>query len=292
MGTNPGQVMQGSLLPTMSTGKTCQALIDEINSTDVPFGQAAFWWLGQHGFIVKLGEVVIYIDPYLSPSEHRNIPPLLTPSEITNATIVIGTHDHSDHIDRPMWPDITKASPDAVFITPALVRDDIVSALNLPNEQVIGLDEGFSTIITGVKITAIPAAHELLVKDPTTGYHECIGVIIEGNGFTLYHAGDTCIYEGIQERLRQWKLDLAFLPINGRDAKRLKSGCIGNMTYQESVDLAGSIQPGLTIPTHFEMFNGNTENPQLFMEYIEVKYPALKAQIPIHGLKTVVSAKA
>ena len=274
----------------MSTGKTGQALIDEINETDVPFGHAAFWWLGQHGFIVKLGSVVIYIDPFLSPNQHRNIPPLLTPLQVTNAAAVIGTHDHSDHIDRPVWPDIASASPSAVFITPALVRDDIISALNLAKHRVIGLDEGLTTTIFDVKISAIPAAHELLVRDLETGYHECIGVVIEGNGFCLYHAGDTCIYEGIQGRLRNWNLDLAFLPINGRDAKRLKSGCIGNMTYQESVDLAGSIKPGLTIPTHFEMFNGNTEDPVLFMDYIAVKYPQLKSQIPVHGQKTVVSA--
>ena len=38
------------------------------------------------------------------------------------------------------------------------------------------------------------------------------------------------------------------------------------------------------------MFNGNTENPELFMDYIEVKYPHLKAQIPVHGQQTIVTA--
>jgi len=274
----------------MITGKTGQALVDEVNATDVPFGQCAFWWLGQHGFIVKLGTTVVYIDPYLSPSEARNIPPLLTPQELTNADLIIGTHDHGDHIDRPAWPVIAAASPNTCFITPMMVQDQIVAELNIPAERVLGLDEGRWVEVEDLTITAIPAAHELLVKDPVTGYHECLGMVIEGNGFCLYHAGDTCIYEGIQQHLRHWKLDLAFIPINGRDAKRLKSGCIGNMTYQEAVDLAGSVQPGLTIPTHFEMFNGNTENPELFMDYIEVKYPHLKAQIPVHGQQTIVTA--
>lgn len=272
-------------------GKTGQALIDEVNATKVATGHCAFWWLGQHGFILKLGDAVFFIDAYLSPSNARTVPPLLEPSEVTNATAIIGTHDHGDHIDRPCWPAMAAASPDAIFVTPLAVRDDVAAEMGLPSERIIGLNDGLSTTIAGVKITAVPAAHELLSVDSETGHHDFLGLIFEGNGICVYHAGDTCIYEGMQQILRQWKIDLAFLPINGRDAMRLKSGCIGNMTYQEAVDLAGSIQPGITVPTHFEMFTMNSENPQLFIDYIEVKYPNLKAQIPVHGATTLVSAK-
>ena len=115
-----------------------------------------------------------------------------------------------------------------------------------------------------------------------------MGYILNGNGFRLYHAGDTCLYEGMQARLRAKPLDLALLPINGRDARRLAAGCIGNMTYQEAADLAGAIQPGLTIPTHFEMFAQNSENPQLFVDYMRVKYPHLQTWIPRHGSRLLV----
>ncbi len=271
---------------------TGQALIDDVNSTTVPHGQGAFWWLGQHGFIVKLGEVVLYIDAYLSPSAARNVPPLLQPEDVTNADVIVGTHDHGDHIDRPIWPALATASPKATFVVPASHREALIADLSLEGDRVIGLDDMLSTTIEGVKITAVPAAHELLVTDPVTGFHDCLGIVVEGNGFCFYHAGDTCIYEGIQAKLRQWNIDLAFLPINGRCARRLTSGCIGNMTYQEAVDLAGSVRPGLTVPTHFEMFDGNTENPELFMAYLVAKYPQLKAQIPLHGQATMVGGSS
>lgn len=274
---------------SMKTGK---ALIVEIDATAVGKGQCALWWLGQHGFAVKLGQTVLYIDAYLSQNWARNVRPLLLPSEVTNADAIIGTHDHADHIDRPVWPEIANASPGAMFLAPQFVRDDLVSTLGLPAARVVGLDDGVSATVGDVEITAIPAAHELLSTDPVTGANEFLGVIIEGNGFCLYHAGDTCLYEGLHARLRTWNLDLALLPINGRDAKRLSSGCIGNMTYQEAVDLAGAIKPGLTIPTHFEMFDGNTENPQLFSDYIQVKYPALKAQVPVHGERLLIDTAA
>lgn len=275
----------------MNTGKTGRALVDEVSATSVPYGSCAFWWVGQHGFIVKLGEVVLYIDAYLTPNEARNIPPLVTPSEVTNASGILGTHDHGDHIDRPSWPGMASASPKATIIVPKLVRQSVIEEMVLSPDRVVGLDDGISTSVGGVRITAVPAAHELLHIDEVTGLHPFLGFVIEGNGFALYHAGDTTIYEGMQQKLRQWKFDLALLPINGRDAKRLKSNCIGNMTYQEAVDLAGAIEPGITIPTHFEMFNGNTENPQLFIDYINVKYPHLQAQVPVHGLRTFIQAQ-
>jgi hypothetical protein len=32
----------------------------------------------------------------------------------------------------------------------------------------------------------------------------------------------------------------------------------------------------LTIPTHYDMFAMNAEDPDLFIDYMKVKYPALK----------------
>jgi L-ascorbate metabolism protein UlaG (beta-lactamase superfamily) len=73
------------------------------------------------------------------------------------------------------------------------------------------------------------------------------------------------------------------LPINGRDARRLRENCIGNMTYQEAADLAGAGNPSIVIPGHFEMFTHNSEDPELFRAYVAVKYPDLPTVLPRHG---------
>jgi L-ascorbate metabolism protein UlaG (beta-lactamase superfamily) len=199
--------------------------------------------------------------------------------------LVFGSHDHDDHIDRQAWPAIAKAASGAKFVVPDLLREAIVRDLGLPEHRVLGMDEGISVREMGITITAVPAAHEDLDEDPATGRHPYLGYILCGNGFRLYHAGDTCPYEGMQAKLRREPLDLALLPINGRDARRLAAGCIGNMTYQEAGDLAAAIGPGLTIPTHFEMFADNSEAPQRFVDYLRVNYPHLKTCIPRHGVR-------
>jgi len=162
----------------------------------------------------------------------------MEPHQLTNARLVLGSHDHADHIDRDAWPEIAKASPQAAFVVPLLLRPRIARELGLPDGRVLGVDEGRSVTVDGVTVAAIPAAHELLDADPATGLHPYVGFVVSGNGFRLYHAGDCCMYEGIHQQLRQWPLDLMILPINGRDAKRLREGCIGKH------DLPGSLRPG------------------------------------------------
>ncbi len=271
--------------------KTGKALIDEVDSREVPAGQCSLWWLGQHGFIAKLGRTVCYFDPYLTPEASRQVAPLLKAGEITNASLVFGSHDHGDHIDREAWPGIAAASPRAKFIVPQLLREKIVREVGLPDDRVLGADEGTEIIERGIRVTAIAAAHEFLDEDPATALHPYLGYLVEGNDFRLYHAGDTCVYEGMQAKLRRQPLDLAILPINGRDARRLAAHCIGNMTFQEAADLAGAIRPGMTIPAHFGMFTFNSENPQSFADYLHVKYPHLDTCIPRHGERIAVRKK-
>jgi L-ascorbate metabolism protein UlaG (beta-lactamase superfamily) len=254
-------------------------------------GEGVFWWLGQHSFILKLGDAVILADPFLSLLKGRNAPPPFRPEQARGVRLVLGSHDHADHIDRPAWPALSAACPEAVFVAPAPVEADLRRKLGWEGPRLRGLADGGYIESAGVRVDAVPAAHEKLERDPATGASLSLGFIIRGNGVCLYHAGDTCLYEGIQPTLRAFRPDVVFLPINGRDAKRLRSGCIGNMTYQEAADLAGALEPALTVPTHFDMFDGNTEDPLLFTDYMTVKYPGLKTLVPRYGEPVVVQAK-
>ncbi len=265
-----------------------EELIRDIDDTRVRAGTMSFWWLGQQSFVVKTAEAVIYLDPYLSDNPRRRVPPLLHPDHVTHADLFTGSHDHADHIDRPALPTLMAASPRAVLVVPraaAATLDGIGEAAG----RVRGIDDGDSVRVGGVTITAIRAAHERFDRSDTHGY-PYLGYVIESGGVTFYHAGDTCIWEGLTSRLMQWGLTAAFLPINGRDAARLRRGCIGNMTYQEAVDLAGALEPRLVIPAHYDMFADNSEDPRLFAEYLAVKYPGVQCWLGDHGARVDISS--
>ncbi|MEW6354703.1 MAG: MBL fold metallo-hydrolase [Planctomycetota bacterium] len=258
-------------------------MIQEINKCEVGPGEMAVWWLGQMSFIVKAGDHVIYLDPYLSPNPRRQVAPFFKPEDVTNATIITGSHDHSDHIDRPAWPALAKASPGAKFVVPDLLRKHLAEEMDIPIDRFVGLDDGASVEIDGARITGVASAHEFLDVDPDTGRHPYLGFVFEVGGFTFYHSGDSCKYEGLEGKLRAWRFDLLCLPINGRDAERLGRGCIGNMTYQEAVDLAGALMPRMVIPGHWDMFAGNPGDPDAFTKYANVKYSDLSVRVPRQG---------
>ena len=132
-------------------------------------------------------------------------------------------------------------------------------------------------------IHALASAHEFLDRDSATGKYPYLGFVIEAGGCTFYHSGDCCLYEGLVTKLRAFSPCAMFLPINGRDARRLRANCIGNFTYQEAADLAGAVGCKLVVPAHYDMFAMNLGPADEFIDYIHVKYPAMQVLKPNYG---------
>jgi L-ascorbate metabolism protein UlaG (beta-lactamase superfamily) len=250
-----------------------------------PAGSLAFWWMGQASYAMK-GSAVLYIDPYLTPSPGRQTPPLLRYDEVTNADLILCTHDHLDHIDPDTLPPISQASPEAILIVPK-PHVERIAALGIARERIVGLTHGETYEAKGAKITAVKAKHEFFDEDPVLGF-PFLGYVVETNGFRFYHSGDTIPYEGWIPYLQAAKPDALFLPINGRDAGRYLSGCIGNCTFQESVDCAGEVKPKWAIPMHWDMFKGNQEDPQKFVDYLQAKYPGILTWVGAAGERVVI----
>lgn len=239
--------------------------------------RAAFWWLGQASFIVKLGDAVVLIDPFLSPMEGRRVPPLFSGADARGiVTAVFCTHDHDDHLDPEAVRQLS-ANTDAVFVAPR-VHAAKMASLGASAERLVSMNDGETASAGGVTVYAVKSSHEFLDRTPD-GLFPYLGYVIQGAGKTLYHSGDSVWWEGLQARLSRWTFDAVMLPINGRDARRLSTGCIGNMVYQEAADLAGGLDVALTVPMHYDMFAHNAEDPSLFAEYVRVKYPGRRVWV-------------
>jgi L-ascorbate metabolism protein UlaG (beta-lactamase superfamily) len=240
---------------------------------------AHFWWLGQFGFVFKLAGKTVYVDPFFTAMRGRKTASPIAPEEAAHADLVLGTHDHLDHIDRPAWPLLAKASPKALFIVPALLKKSLAKDLGLPQSRFIGLDAGESFRLDGLRVSAVPAAHESLDRDRATGRYPYLGYVLEAEGRAIYHSGDCCPYPSQEAWLKKWKLDLACLPINGRGRRKF----IGNMSETEAAALAGGLKPALTVPAHYDMFEDNAGDPRAFVAHLKAKHPGLKALIPDYG---------
>jgi len=250
-------------------------------------GQLHIWWLGQSGFLVKWGHSYLLIDPYLSDSltkkyantekpHVRMTERVVDPVKLDFIEAVTSSHNHTDHLDAETLLPLLEVNPNLSIIVPRANLHFAAERLQTPAERLTPIRADSAPVTVGpFKFHAIPSAHESLETDEN-GDHKFVGYIIEVGGKTIYHSGDCVPYEGLAARLKNWRIDLALLPINGRDSAR---GVAGNFTAAEAAELGREIRAGLVIPCHYEMFQFNTVSPEGFARHAQtsgVPYRILK----------------
>jgi len=252
-------------------------LIAQIDSLRVPHGQLALWSLGQAGFVVKGGATIAYIDPYLSDplsaagESRRRFPIPIDPGAVSHAQIVFATHDHSDHTDIATLGPLMAASAGATLVASPQSRELALQA-DVADERIRLARLGERVEQAGLAYTAIPAAHYSYEVDQH-GHARWMGFLIECNGVTLYHSGDTVIIPQIFEALAGRPIDIALLPINGRDFFREQQEIVGNLWPREAVDLVVAIKARVLIGIHNDLFDGNRVNPGLLFDEIDRRAP-------------------
>jgi L-ascorbate metabolism protein UlaG (beta-lactamase superfamily) len=217
------------------------------------------WWLGQSGFLIQHAGRHLLMDPYLSDSltkkyartdkPHVRISQrVIDPRRLNFIDTVTSSHNHTDHLDAStLWP-LLEANPNLRMIVPAANVKFAADRLDLPETRFIGLADGDSL---DYDITAVPAAHDQREFD-AEGRDKYLGYIVELGGRVIYHSGDTVRFDGMDEILRRWEIDLAILPINGK---------LGNLNGVDAARLAKDIGAKLVVPCHYDMFEFNTADP-------------------------------
>jgi len=243
--------------------------IDEANASD---DRVRLWWLGQSGFLVQWKKRHLLLDPYLSDSlttkyaatdkPHVRITELaIDPARLDFIDVVTSSHNHTDHLDGETLIPLLQANPALTIVVPAANRQFAAERLQTQPERLTPVDDGGSTEAAGYRIHAVPAAHETVQRDEQ-GRCRFVGYVVELGDWTIYHSGDTMLYEGMVERLRNWTIDIALLPINGRDRERRVAG---NLWGREAAQLGKDIGARVVIPCHYDMFEFNTESPDEFI---------------------------
>lgn len=206
------------------------ALLADVSQARREQDRFHLWWLGQSGFLIQWQNRHLLLDPYLSDSLTRKYAQTdkphvrmtaraLAPERLTFVDVVTSSHNHTDHLDAETLGPILRVNPSLPLVVPEANRAFVAERLQLTQDQSLGLDAGQSVTVAGFKISAVPAAHETVERDEL-GRCRFLGYVVQFGSWAVYHSGDTVRYDGMVEQLKPWKLDLALLPINGRNPAR------------------------------------------------------------------------
>jgi len=227
-------------------------------------GSRRLTWLGQAGFRFDFEGTSIVVDPWVSSHEHRLVPPPPLELAADGVDWLLVTHEHLDHLDLPFLPRFRERSPSARVVLPAplvpFVEDIVPADLIVPVQPHESLD------LDGLAVNVVPAIHGVTVEDAygdgsaIGGAPRFVGYVL-GSRRRLYHAGDTIVTPDLRAALEPLHVDLALLPINGRDAEREARGIVGNMDAAEAVELALEVGARTLVPLHWDGFAGNTVPP-------------------------------
>jgi L-ascorbate metabolism protein UlaG (beta-lactamase superfamily) len=185
---------------------------------------------------------------------------IVDPSRLNFINVVTSSHNHTDHLDAETLVPLMKANPNLRMVIPEADRAFVTERLGCELDWPLGLDAGESVGVAGGRIHGVPAAHETLERD-AEGRCVFMGYVAEFGPFRVYHSGDTVLYEGMEDVLRPFAVDVALLPINGAKPERRVAG---NLDEAEAARLAKAIAAGLVVPCHYNMFEFNTATPDLF----------------------------
>jgi len=215
---------------------------------------ARITWFGHAAFKIEMANQTVLVDPWLDGNPTSPI----KASEITKADVVFVTHDHGDHLGDAF--SICKKT-NATFVA-AIELTDYAEENGV--KEVAGLNIGGSTEIEGVKLTIVQALHTASKGAPT-------GVVIEGEGKTVYHAGDTGLFGDMRLIGEIYKLDVALIPIGG----------YYTMGPREAVEAVKLLNPKVVIPMHYKTFPVLAQSADEFVKgvnerMLQVKVVTLK----------------
>lgn len=240
--------------------------------TEVPARAVGLRWLGQAGFDISWGHHRLLIDPYLSDSlakkyagqefdHQRMMPAPVGADQLRGVEFVVCTHRHSDHMDPEAIPIILRNNPDCLMVAPEAEKEHVLDKLGISAGRVLFTDAGRTSRLAGdIELIAINSAHEEIKTDDNNHSHY-LGYILRLGRMKLYHSGDCVPYDGLGRALQKHDIDIAMLPVNGRDKFRKSRGVPGNSTFDEAAELCRQAAIPTLLCHHFGMFSFNTMDP-------------------------------
>ncbi len=211
----------------------------------------ALWWVGNTGWLVKSGDLLVGIDLDLDSSERIQPPPVSAEELAAEIDVAFATHHHGDHFNPTTLAKIA-ARPRCTFVLPRTCLAGAAAA-GIARDRIVVPEPLVPFEIKGVSVRPLHAIHgnqmfTVLTREPDfvdSIAHNC-GYLMTIAGRTFFWPGDSVLTE---EHLAQRDVNVLFV-----------SPTVHNMYLDRSLILINTIQPDLIVPQHFGTYREDDEN--------------------------------
>ena len=207
-------------------------------------------WIGHATILLRIGQMTVLTDPVFSSrigvglglmtgGPRRFVAPALALRELPKIDLVLISHAHFDHLDRPSLVRLPKRTP----IVTAHHTRDLIDDLGF--HQVIELRWGESARIGPLSVTASEVNHwgARTFYDRHRGFN---GYLLEAADHRVLYGGDTAYHD----RFRSLgKVDLAVMGIGAYDPY-----IAAHATPEQAWKMADHVRADFLMPMHHSTF--------------------------------------
>ncbi len=210
-------------------------------------GQVALTWIGHASFLVQHTDLNVLIDPNFANwlfllkrikragMKIQHLPPI---------DLVLLTHAHFDHFHKPT---LKKLPSPKVGVMPWGMAD---LARGLGFREIVELKWWESYNHGDWKVTLTPSKHwgARTIRDTHRGYG---GFVLEHQGRTIYHAGDSAYFDGFKEIGERLSPEIALLPIGAYYPDTFRTTHMGP---DDAVKVFKDLNSKWLVPMHYGAF--------------------------------------
>lgn len=225
---------------------------------DLSGDQDAVWWLGHACLMLRIDQRYTLIDPALSQRASplrwygpaRKTPAALNIDDLPRLDVVLISHNHYDHLDRPTIKKILRRFPEVQFVVPLGLKPWFIRQ---GARHVSQADWWQATELAGMTIHAVPARHWSMLTLRDRNRSLWCGWTINVKKLNFWFTGDSGYSENLLEIPRRLgPFNLAALPVGAYAPKWFMHA--QHMDPQQAVSLHRDLGCPLSIPIHWGVF--------------------------------------
>jgi L-ascorbate metabolism protein UlaG (beta-lactamase superfamily) len=207
-------------------------------------------FLGQSCLELSAGDARVIVDPFLKP----NNPVATISAEEVDATHVLVTHGHADHLADAVAVAAKNDAPTAAITELArwLGEQGVANTIDPNLGGTVEFDWGWAKLVQAFHTNTTP---------DSVSVGQAAGWVINIGGATIYHAGDTCLFGDMKLIAERTPPDVAMLPIGGHYT----------MDRHDAVVAAELIGAPTVIPMHYNTFPPIEADADAFKSDVESK---------------------